>query len=124
MPATPEYAAVRKVLERYIAASYAGDVESLKDVFHTQALMAGYLDDNLDVGTPEPFYAELEENESSESTGEAYHAEISFVHISGQLASAAVVEDNLLGFNYVNHFHLLKIRGEWQIVSKIYRTID
>ena len=36
------------------------------------------------------------------------------------MASAGLVEDNLLGTNYVNHFHLLKIDDQWRIISKIY----
>ncbi len=118
-----EYASVRSVLEQYIDASYTGNVPLLKTVFHPKALMAGYLDDALDIGTPEPFYVELEETPSSKETGEQYHAEIAFIHIAGQMASAAIIEGNLLGMNYVNHFHLLKIDGEWRIVSKIYTTV-
>jgi len=124
MPSPNEYAAVRRVLEQYIDASYTGNVPSLKTVFHPDALMAGYLDDELDIGTPEPFYEELAETPSAKETGDQYHAEIAFIHIAGPMASGAIIEDNLLGKNYVNHFHLLKIEGEWRIVSKIYTTVD
>ena len=124
MPASREYSAVRGVLEQYIDASYTSDVPSLKTVFHPEALMAGYLDGALDIGTPEPFYVELEESPSAKEAGEPYHAEIAFIHIAGPIASAAIVEDDLLGKNYVNHFQLLKIEGEWRIVSKIYTSVD
>ena len=124
MPSTNEYTAIRLVLQQYIDASYTGNVPSLKIVFHPEALMSGYLNDELDIGTPEPFYVELEENPSSKESGESYEGEIAFIHITGQIASAAIIEDNLLGMNYVNHFHLLKIEGEWRIISKIYTTVD
>ena len=55
--------------------------------------------------------------------GENYQAEIGFIHIAGRIASAAIVEDSLLGVDYVNHFHLLKIEGQWRIVSKIYTDV-
>jgi hypothetical protein len=124
MPSPQEYADVRHVLDEYIEASYTGNVPSLKTVFHPDALMSGYLINELDIGTPEPFYVELTETPSAKETGEPYQAEIVFIHINGPLASAAIVEERLLGMNYINHFHLLKIEGEWRIISKIYTSVD
>tara|TARA_Y100001960_G_scaffold331697_1_gene429549 strand:- start:13258 stop:13530 length:273 start_codon:yes stop_codon:yes gene_type:complete len=82
--------------------------------------MSGYYRSELDIGSPQPFYDQLQSEPSSESSGEGYQAEISFIHIAGGMASAGLVETNLLGSDYVNHFHLLKIEDEWRIVSKIY----
>ncbi len=124
MTITDEYAAVRRVLEQYIDASYTSNVPLLKTVFHPKALMAGYLDDALDIGTPEPFYVELAETASAKETGEPYQAEIAFINIAGPIASASIIENNLLGKNYVNHFHLLNIEEQWCVVSKIYTSID
>ena len=36
------------------------------------------------------------------------------------MASAGLVEANLLGVDYVNHFQLLKIEEDWRIISKVY----
>ncbi len=82
--------------------------------------MSGDYRGELDIGSPQPFYDQLESEPSSESSGEEYQAEISFIHIAGRMASAGLVETNLLGSDYVNHFHLLKIDDGWRIVSKIY----
>ena len=123
MESPVEYAAVRRVLEQYIEASYTANVELLKTCFHADAVMSGYLQAELDIGTPQPFYDELEAATSSKDAGENYLGEIEFIHICGLMASASIVEVNLLGVNYVNHFHLLKIEGEWRIVSKIYTDV-
>ena len=123
LPSPAEYAAVRDILERYIKGSYTGHVPVLRDIFHPAALMAGYLDGALDVGSPEPFYAELEEAASAEATGEAYAAEISSIRLVGMIASAEIVERNLLGHNYVNHFLLIETEGVWRIVAKTYTTV-
>ena len=82
--------------------------------------MSGCYRGELDIGSPKPFYDQLESEPSSESSREGYQAEISFIHIAGATPSAGLVETNLLGSDYVNHFHLLKINDEWRIVSKIY----
>ena len=123
MPAPSEYSAVRDVLERYISGSYTADVGRLKTCFHPDARMSGYLGDTLDIGTPQPFYDELEAATSSKESGENYQAEIGFIHIAGRMASASIIEDNLLQTNYVNHFQLLKIEGQWRIVGKIYTDV-
>ena len=123
MPSPKDYAAIRQVLENYIKASFTADTDLLKSVFHEQSMMSGYVDGQLDIGTPQAFYDELEASPSSKDSGEDYRAEISFIQIVGSIASAGIVEDNHLGTNYVNHFHLLKIKDDWKITSKIYQDI-
>ena len=120
MPSPNDYASVRTVIDNYIKGSYTADTDLLKRCFHPNALMSGYSRGDLDIGSPQPFFDQLEFEQSSKSSGEDYQAEISFIHIAGCMASAGLVEDNLLGTNYVNHFHLLKIDDQWCIVSKIY----
>ena len=120
VPSPNDYASVRTVIENYIKGSYTADTDLLKRCFHPDALMSGYYRGDLEIGSPQPFFDQLESEPSSKSSGENYQAEISFIHIAGRMASAGVVEDNLLGSNYVNHFHLLKIDDQWRIISKIY----
>jgi len=124
MESPVEYAAVRHLLQQYIEGSYTANVDLLKTCFHADAAMSGYLQAELDIGTPQPFYDELEAATSSKEAEENYLGEIGFIHICGPMASASVVEANLLGVNYVNHFHLLKIEGAWRIVSKIYTDVS
>jgi len=120
VPSPNDYASVRIVVENYIKGSYTADIGLLKRCFHPDALMSGYYRGDLEIGSPQPFFDQLDSEPSSKSSGEAYQAEVSFIHIAGGMASAGVVEDNLLGTNYVNHFHLLKIDDQWRIISKIY----
>ena len=120
MPSPNDYASVRTVIESYIKGSYTADTGLLKRCFHPDALMSGYYRGDLEIGSTQPFLNQLDSEPSSKSSGEDYQAEISFIHIAGSMASAGVVEDNLLGTNYVNHFHLLKIDDQWRIISKMY----
>ena len=120
MPSPNDYASVRTIIDNYIKGSYTADTDLLKRCFHPNAVMSGYYRGDLDIGSPQPFFDQLKCELSPKSSGEAYQAEISFIHIAGCMASAGLVEDNLLGTNYVNHFHLLKIDDQWRIISKIY----
>ena len=111
---------MRTVIEDYIRGSFTADTALLKRCFHPDALMSGFYRGDLDIGSPQPFYDQLEAEPSAERSGESYQAEISFIHIAGRVASAGLVEANLLGADYVNHFQLLKIEDDWRIMSKVY----
>ena len=119
MPSPNDYASVRTVIDNYIKGSYTADTDLLKRCFHPNALMSGYYRGDLDIGSPQPFFDQLESELSSKSSRKDYKAEVTFIHIAGCMASAGLVEDNLLGTNYVNHFHLLKLADQWRIMSKI-----
>jgi hypothetical protein len=117
-------AAVRGVLERYTDATYRADVNGLRSTFHLAASMVGYLGDDLLVGTPEPFFADIGGRPSMAESGAPYKAEISALHVSGRTASATVEESGFFGaMRFVNYFHLLNVGGEWRIVSKTFEAL-
>ena len=120
MSTVKDYASVRTVIEDYIRGSFTADTALLKRCCRPDALMSGFYRGDLDIGSPQPFYDQLEAEPSAERSGESYQAEISFIHIAGRVASAGLVEANLLGADYVNHFQLLKIEDDWRIISKVY----
>jgi len=116
-----EVEVVRQVIQQYIDGSYKGDVKALKKVFHPNALMAGYLQGQLVIGTPEPFFADIEKHPSMVGSGAPYKAEIKSIDVAGQIASVILVEMGFFGvMSFTNYFHLLKERGEWKIISKTF----
>lgn len=119
----PEIEAVRKTVQQYIDGSYSGDVDKLRTVFHPKALMSGYLQGQLLIGDPEPFFANIEKNPSMSETGVPYKAEIESINVAGQVASVTLVETGFFGaMNFTNYFHLLKDEGEWKIISKTFTS--
>jgi Putative lumazine-binding len=119
-----DVAAVRAVVERYVDATYRADIEQLRGTFHPGAAMAGYLGDDLLVGTPEPFFADMGSRPSMAGTDVAFKAEITSIQVAGRTAAVTLEEDGLFGaFRFVNFFHLLKIDGEWQLVSKTFASL-
>jgi len=119
-----DVAAVRAVLERYVDATYRADVKSLRSTFHPEAVMAGYLGNDLIVGTPEPFFADVGSHPSMLETGAPYKADIADVHVAGRVASARLEESGFFGTaSFVNYFHLLSVDGDWKIVSKAFQTV-
>lgn len=113
--------AVREVVKLYIKGS-AGDVELLRSIFHPDALMNGYFNGHLGIGSPEPFFTEVSKLQGS-PPGEHYQGEIESIEVVGDVATARLVETDFLGSDFVDFFHLIRIEGEWKIMSKTYHQV-
>jgi hypothetical protein len=121
---TDQLGAVRTTMERYVEAVYHADVAALRSLFHPHAAMTGYLGDELLIGTPEPFFADLSSRPSMADSGHPYEATISAVDAQGRAATATLVEHGFFGIHsFVNYYHLLLIDGEWKIMSKTFAAL-
>ncbi len=108
----------RAVVEAYVTGTRTRDTLLLKEIFHENAVMSGWLGPDLLVGGPEPFYGALEANE----VGDDYTAEITELTETGNIATATLAEENLLGLSFTNLFHLVQLAdGSWRITSKLFR---
>jgi hypothetical protein len=117
-------AAVKAALDRYADAVYHADTETLKNAFHPSASMYGYLGDDLLLGTPEPFLADIAGRPPMAASGAPFKAVFSAIHVSGRTATATLHESGFFGTgNFVNYFHLLNDGGEWKIVSKTFESL-
>ena len=113
-----DVAAVREILDRYVEGS-AGDVDLLRSIFHPDALMNGHFNGRLGIGSPEPFFHEVEAMDPA-SNDSAYRAEVESIQVVGDVATATLVETGFLGSDFVDFFHLIRVAGEWKIISKTY----
>jgi Putative lumazine-binding len=119
-----ESAAVRAVMERYADAVYRADAPALRGLFHPGASMNGYLGDEFLVGTPEPFFADIESHPPMADSDAPFKAEISDIQVAGRAASAALEETGFFGSaRFINYFHLLKIEGEWKLIGKTFASL-
>ena len=111
----------KAVIEEYIEACRVGSSERLQHIFHPQALMSGYYQGEFYLGSPQPFIDEVSQEPCPAETGAPYHADISEIEISGNMASGFIKEVGFLGDNYTNWFHLAKLGNEWKIICKSYQ---
>ncbi len=115
---------VRSVMEEYVDAVYRADVDALRHLFHPGALMAGYLGEELLVGTPEPFLADIGGHPSMAKAGDPYRADITGVEAQGRAATATLTETGFFGTNrFVNYFALIEVEERWKIVSKTFASL-
>ena len=115
--------AVCEVVQKYIDGTYQGDVSALRECFHSKAVMNGYLNDQLVLGDPEPFFLEIENNPSMAEGGAPYQGEIASVDVAGNVASITVKETGFAStMSYTDYFHLIKVDEKWKIFSKTFTT--
>jgi hypothetical protein len=119
---TSNTTAVAAVLESYIDACRRGDVDLLKEIFHPDAAMNGYLAGSLLVGGPGPFFDAVAGNPAPATTGAAYSAAVENVTVDGRQATGTIREEGFLGMNFNNYFQLLEIDGNWKIVAKLFES--
>lgn len=117
MGGSTEEAGVKTCLENYMS----GDGNRMEKAFHPSATMK-YVDYKTGVFTDVPIATFIERIKSN-TTKVDRKIEIVSLNIEGNAAQAKIrIEtDKLFMFDYMN---LLKIDGEWKIVSKIFSRKD
>ncbi len=112
---------IKEVIEKYVEGTCSGDVDILKSVFHSKAVMSGDLGEiKLEIESPEIFFNDIKGKIASSD----YAWNIEKLECFGEIAFASLREDNLHGHSFINQFQLQKIAGEWKIISKLFTTLE
>jgi hypothetical protein len=111
---------VREAINYYAEGMRMGSVEILKKGFHQQAILSGYLGDEMIVAPIEGLYEWVESNPAPAETGEAFGCAILAMEVTHRVATATVRETTHEGDKFIDYFHLLKDRERWWIVSKLW----
>lgn len=109
--------AVATAVGQYVEACRTCDITQLREVFHPNAQMIGYLGPDLLTGSPEPFFEAVAANPPP---GANYESSIDNISVAGRVAQATLRERNYMGFDFTNYFQLLHSDGSWRIVSKCF----
>lgn len=119
-----ETTAVKAVIQNYIDGTYNADIPKLNGVFHENAVMNGYLGPDAILATPDGFIQDMASSPSMASKNDPYQAEIEYIRIEGNIANVIVSETGFKGEGVlVDHFHLIKVDGNWKIISKLFTTL-
>lgn len=115
-----EVAAVRRTVEHYTEGLRSGSVARLREGFHEQALMCGYLGATPMVTPIAGLYDFVESHEAPAESGEPTEITLAAVQVSGNTATAEVLERAYMGHDFRTSFQLLKLDGRWWIMAKLF----
>ena len=116
-PATNDDAQqIGRLMQIYIEGGRTGKIDTLRPIFHEMATICGYVGPDLFAGPIEMMYDWLAE------TGPAADLVAGDIRIDveGSAASVRVELDNWTGHRFTDFFTLVKIEGQWQIMSKVF----
>lgn len=115
-----EYDAIMEVLNKYNEGGAKADSSIMKPAFSDRATIFGVDAAGKLTGGPIQGLFDVIDNDFRPSP-EAKGAVVR-IDIVGAAASARVDTDDISGFRFTDFFNLLKVDGQWTIVSKIYHT--
>lgn len=112
-----EYKAVETAALKFVKSVAEGNSSYAKELFTDDAVLFGYLDGQLEHGSIEQFY----HNVDSVGAGDSFTARVDVVAIEETLAVVRVLEEHWGGrIDFTDYLLLLKINGEWRCVAKAY----
>ena len=85
-----EYEAVEKAAEKFVKSVAKGNSEYARELFVDEAVLFGYLDGNLEHGSIEQFY----DNVDSVAAGDGFNARVDVLLLEETLAVVRVLEES------------------------------
>ena len=114
--AVNEYDAIAKTVQHYVDGGKSGRADDMKAAFHPDATIFGYVGADLFAGPIQRLFDWSDQN--GPATG--LQARLGSVDITGTIATVRLELDNWSGHRFTDMFTLLKIDGEWKIISKVF----
>lgn len=112
-----EYQAVEVAAMKFVRSVAEGNSKYAKELFIDEAVLFGYLDGELEHGSIEQFY----HNVDTVAAGKEFKARVDVVAVEETLAVVRVLEEGWGGrIDFTDYLLLLKMNGEWKCVAKAY----
>ncbi len=115
-----QHDAIAKTLQHYIDGARSGRGDDMKPAFHKDATIYGYAGADLFGGPIEQLF------DWSDESGPAaeLQARIASIDVAKTVATVRLELTNLNGAQYTDMFTMLKVDGEWKIMSKVFHLHD
>ncbi len=108
--------AIAKTLQHYIDGARTGKGDAMKPAFHKDATIFGYAGADLFGGPIQQLF------DWSDRNGPAaeLQARIASIDLAESVATVRLELTNLNSARYTDMFTLIKVDGEWKIISKVF----
>ncbi len=119
-PDMNEYAAIAKVIQKYIDGARSGRSDQMKSAFHDDATIFGHDGPDLFAGPIQKLFDWEDEN----GPAPGLRAQITHIDFVETVAAVRLELDDWTGIRFSDLFTLLKIDGEWKIINKVFHQHD
>ncbi len=112
-----EYDAVAKAAEKFVKTVAEGNSKYAKELFIDEAVLFGYLNGNLEHGSIQQFY----HNVDTVGGDPNFKARVDVILVEETLAVVRILEEGWGGkIDFTDILLMLKMDGEWKCVAKAY----
>jgi len=111
-----ETAQIEVLMQTYIEGGRSGNNEILRPIFHELATICGYVGPDLFAGPIEMFYDWHADNGPA---ADLVAGDIR-IDVEGSASSVRIELENWTGHRFTDFFTLVRIDGQWQIMSKVF----
>lgn len=117
-----ELQSIQNTVNLYIQGLQTGNIDKLRKAFHPKAMMYGVSAKVVTIVEIEGLFGFVATNFPPPKSEDPHQCYITGIQYAGNAASVEMIEESAYGNDYTNYFQLLKIDGEWVIVSKTYNS--
>ncbi len=107
---------IAKTLQHYIDGARSGKGDAMKPAFHKDATIFGYAGVELFGGPIQQLFDWSDHN----APATELQVRIASIDLTKTIATVRLELTNLNGARYTDMFTLLKVDGEWKIMSKVF----
>jgi putative lumazine-binding protein len=111
-----EYDAITSTIQFYIDGGRTGDTSIMKEAFHPDATIFGYVGADLFAG---PIQQLFDWNDQNGAAPEL-QGRIASIDIIETVATVRLELENWTGHRFTDLFTLLKVDGQWKIINKVF----
>ncbi len=119
--ATRDYNAVIETASNYVEGLRAGNVATIEQAFHPDAVMYGFTNGQLLGGPISNLYRFVETNGDAPDIT----TRLDVLAITPTTAVVRVdMEKDAIGADYNDYLTLLKVDGNWKVIAKVYHQFE
>ena len=111
-----EYGAIARTIQQYVDGGKSGRGEDMKAAFHPDATIFGYIGPDLFAGPIQKLFDWNDQN----GPATELQSRIASTDVIDTIATVRLELDNWTGHKFTDMFTLLKVDGEWKIISKVF----
>ena len=115
--AVQDYEDVLAAMEGYVQGLKTGSIAELKKTFHENAIMYGHLGNDLSQGSIDNLYTYVEKFGAAPNI----KTNLTVLHKTPTTAIVRIeMEHDAADEDFTDYHSLIKINGEWKVVSKLF----
>ncbi len=111
-----EHEAIARTIQMYVDGGRSGQSTQMREAFHPEATIFGYAGDELFAGPIQKLFDWVDQN----GPATELQSRIAAIDVASTIATVRLELDNWSGRRFIDMFTLLKVDGQWKIISKVF----